>query len=335
MSTLPSLNVVLFNNGESEMHATQTNNGLRAINEVSVGLRAEEAASRVYSNREDIFTPLKVIGRIDLKGHLIQRPGYAWRPFKKDSYSTMNESQPDEQKNDKSEDKDVFFERNNKENADGRVETSGEGNAISIEGEEEDIIRDFQSKPWMQDPKANKSRPKSFPDKKLAIRSDVVNKTLLRSLKRYYTAEFEKTTLNTLSGKFTSKSEVYRTIKEFTENIYDGERRFNLDEFADVQLDELVFYMGICIKPQEMKKSTNSPQERQKFQNFYSCLYKYSHKKLLKLFHSNTLHFMFRKFFEDGIFDDLLINDATLKRNPEVYKNASENFLNLFKQNCK
>lgn len=84
-----------------------------------------------------------------------------------------------------------------------------------------------------------------------------------------------------------------------------------------------------------MKRNAASAQDRMKFQNFYSCLYKYSHKKLLKLFQSKVLYFMFRKFFEEGPFDDLLVNDATLQRNPEVYQKASDNFINLFKQHCK
>lgn len=245
MSTLPPLNAVLFNNGEAEMRATQIKTDLQANHELSEAPMEHEVASRLNNNRQDIFTPLKVIGKIDLKGHLNHQPGYAWKPYKKDSYSTMNESQPDEQKDEKSEEKDVSFDCNDEENAEGRVEISNGANAIDIENEDEDIIRDFQNKPWMQDPKANKSRPKSFPDKKLAIRSDVVNKTLLRSLKRYYTAEFEKTSLDKLSGKSTSKSEICRMIREFTQTIYEGERRFDLDEFADVQMDELVFYMGI------------------------------------------------------------------------------------------
>lgn len=53
---------------------------------------------------------------------------------------------------------------------------------------------------------------------------------------------------------------------------------------------------------------------------------------MLKLFQSDVLHFMFRKFFEEGPFDGLLADDSTLKKNPEVYKTASQNFLDLFKQ---
>lgn len=42
---------------------------------------------------------------------------------------------------------------------------------------------------------------------------------------------------------------------------------------------------------------------------------------------------MFRKFFEEGTFDNLLKTDLTLMRNPEVYMKASKHFLDLFKEN--
>lgn len=83
-----------------------------------------------------------------------------------------------------------------------------------------------------------------------------------------------------------------------------------------------------------MKRLTHTPHQRAKYQNFYNCLYKYSHKKLMKLFDSKVLHFMFRKFFEEGPFEYLLENDDTLKRNPEIYRKASIHFLELFRNNC-
>jgi hypothetical protein len=82
-----------------------------------------------------------------------------------------------------------------------------------------------------------------------------------------------------------------------------------------------------------MKRFAYTPQERTKFQNFYNCLYTYSHKKLMKLFKSNELYFMFRKFFEDGPLEELLASDDTLKKNPDVYKKASQHFMDLFINN--
>lgn len=55
----------------------------------------------------------------------------------------------------------------------------------------------------------------------------------------------------------------------------------------------------------------------------------------MKLFKSNVLYFMFRKFFEDGPLEELLASDDTLKKNPEVYRKASVHFMDLFRNNNK
>ena len=128
---------------------------------------------------------------------------------------------------------------------------------------------------------ANKSNTKinsPIINNRLAVRSDVVNKTLLRSLKRYYTSEFEKLVNCNLHGKIAQKEEVFEKLKQFTIEIYQNDDRFKLPEFKDVTMKDLIFYMGVWINPSFMKKWTGTPQERNKYQNFYNCLYKYSHK---------------------------------------------------------
>ena len=68
-----------------------------------------------------------------------------------------------------------------------------------------DELDNLNEQSWMCNNKGSKSKPKAIPDKRLAVRSDVVNKTLLRSLKRYYTAEFENFTQFKLQGKTMQK----------------------------------------------------------------------------------------------------------------------------------
>lgn len=122
------------------------------------------------------------------------------------------------------------------------------------------------------------SKTNSSSESKLAVRSDVVNKTLLRSLKRYYTSEFEKVVKWNLHGKLINKDEIFDKLKKFTKEIYQNDARFNLPEFSGVTIDDLIFYMGVCINPVFMKKCSSSSHDRNKYQNFYNCLYKYSHK---------------------------------------------------------
>lgn len=332
MSTLPSLNTALF--GLQSFKQTEPNCINKQEQECEKGMPTQPTLDndKKETSEVDIFTPMRVIGRMDLRTHALSKPGYAWTIYKKTSDSTIGNSDNDEPKVSES----VGEKVDSKQHADAQSmdDFSDKPESKSdMHNTTEDLIEEFQNKPWMQDPKSNKCRPKAIPDKKLAVRSDVVNKTLLRSLKRYYTAKFDESTKGKLQNKGNQKDELYVKLKEFTEAIYKDDPRFNLSEFVGVTMEDLVFYMGICINPLHMKRKASTPQERNKFQNFYNCLYKYSHKKLLKLFSSNVLHFMFRKFFEDGPFQGLLKDDGTLKKHPEVYQTASENFLSLFKEN--
>lgn len=333
MNTLPSLSQAL--SGHTSFEQSQNNRQNMCFQKIEQPVQATHAQGEnsVKKPKVDMFTPIKIIGKLNLKSHLSSKPGYAWSIVKKNSTSTDNHSLNEEkpQAENKEEELKGSVQGEDKTTSDGKDKAD---NSVLVlpESSSQDLIDEFQNKPWMQDPKSHKNKQKAVPDKKLAVRSDVVNKTLLRSLKRYYTSLFEEETKQKLSGKEAQKDELHEKLKAFTISIYTGDERFNLPEFQDVTMDDLVFYMGICINPLYMKKVASTPQERNKFHSFYNCLYKYSHKKLLKLFQSSVLHFMFRKFFEEGPFDGLLKHDSTLQRNPEAYKEASINFLNLFKQ---
>lgn len=179
----------------------------------------------------------------------------------------------------------------------------------------------------MQDTRSSQGKVKEAVNKRLAVRSDVVNKTLLRALKRYYTAKFENENSAFHTHKNEKKEVVYQRIKDFAITVYKGDRNIGKEEFSDITIEDLCFYMGILINPSLMKRFSLQPHDRIKIQNFYNCLYNYSHKKLQKLFKSNVLHFMFTKFAEEGPLDELLLNDSTLKKNPDVYKKASKSFI--------
>lgn len=187
---------------------------------------------------------MKTAGEVDFLCKAREDAGYPWTIFRKEVLSTLNDSDIEEQKS--------LPDKRKDSNLNERIfECLDEKSLIkpnaSIDGDEsDDLIENFQDKPWMQ--QRNKDilyKPKSFSDSKLAIRSDVVNKTLLRSLKRYYTARFEQDTNYKTVGKFDTKQEIYEKLTEFTRSIYEGDRRFDVEEFSDVSFENLTFYMGI------------------------------------------------------------------------------------------
>lgn len=87
-------------------------------------------------------------------------------------------------------------------------------------------------------------------------------------------------------------------------------------------------FIEIMISPIMSKKKLRSKTEKAMYMNFYSCLYQYSHTKLYDLLKSPQLKFLLLDYFRDGM--DVMINtDETLKKNPDVYKEASRRFISL------
>lgn len=187
---------------------------------------------------------MKTTGKVDFICKAKENAGYPWTIFRKEVLSTVNDSDIEEQKSLSDKRKDSNFNERIFECLD---EKSFIKPSASIEDDDSnDLIENFQDKPWMQ--QRNKDvlyKPKALTDSKLAIRSDVVNKTLLRSLKRYYTARFEQDTSYKTAGKFDTKQEIYEKLTEFTRSIYEGDKRFDIEEFSGVTFENLTFYMGI------------------------------------------------------------------------------------------
>jgi hypothetical protein len=286
------------------------------------------------------YIPLKTIGNVNYVCRTKKSATYPWAAYGKVASSTKNGSEIEEQKSLPDKPKDSSVNERIFESSDGKTLHKPSPNIDDISNDIIEIFKDnilmkqkSKGKLIKNDTAWVKPKPKRRVQKNLANRSDVVNKTLLRSLKRYYTKKFKEATDYRAAGKCCTNKEMYDMLTEFTRQIYENNKNFELKEFAEVTLEDLTFYMGIWINPMLMRKFSYTHQERTKFHNFYNWLYAYSHIKLYKLFKSNELYFMFIKFFEDGPFEELLASDETLKRNPNIYKKASEHFMDLFKNN--
>lgn len=244
MNTLPSLSLVF--SGHTDFQRVETPSQNTQQNGIQQPDESQHKASdeSFEKNEQDMFNALKVVNKIDLKAHAYSNPGYAWKVYKKTSSSTLSESSIEEKKVVSIPDE-TTKNQSQALNAGDHLEEAKPTESYELDNCNADSIEDFENKSWMQDPKSNKSRPKSIPDKKLAVRSDVVNKTLLRSLKRYYTAKFEELTQGKFQGKSAQKDELYSKLREFTESVYKGDHRFNYPEFSDVKMEDLVFFNGI------------------------------------------------------------------------------------------
>ena len=282
MNTLPSLNDALSSSFNYRgLNTTQNSVQMNEPKPKRISI-INSTPTKLVKQVDDDFKPMKIIGRIDLSSHLRSNSAYAWThivkeanpdPCKANSSTKEAESTPTRESRMVSVNEEHSTEED-KENKDIMAESDSQKESEK----DSDDMKNLNEQSWLWNTKGSRLKPKAIHDKKLAVRSDVVNKTLLRSLKRYYTAEFENFSKFKLQSKSTQKNEIYAKLIEFTTKIYEDDDRFKQPEFSKVTMSDVIFYMGICINPAYMKKNSGSSSDRNKYHNFYSCLYKYSHK---------------------------------------------------------
>ena len=132
-----------------------------------------------------------------------------------------------------------------------------------------------------------------------------MNKTLLRSLKRYFTNLLKDNYEEYLKSK---KSEITSTVCENGRHL----------TVASVRA-----FIEIMISPITSKKQLKNKSERNMYMNFYSWLYQYSHTKLYALLKSPQLKFLLLDYFRDGM-DTMINTDETLKKIQMFIKRPAE-----------
>jgi hypothetical protein len=250
MSILPGLKEVLFNHAEEQTTQIHSGNTTDFVCKKDVVAYDSASISKSDTKTQHGYIPLKTIGNVNYVCDAKKSAKYPWTIYQKVTSSTKDDSEIEEQKSIPDKQKDHSVNQRIFESSDRKTLHKPSPN---IDDQSNDLIETFQDKPWMQQKSIDKLiendtasiKPKRRIGRKLAIRSDVVNKTLLRSLKRYYTAKFETATDYKAAGKFCTNKEMYDMLTEFTRQIYENNKRFELKEFSEVTLEDLTFYMGI------------------------------------------------------------------------------------------
>jgi len=164
----------------------------------------------------------------------------------------------------------------------------------------------------------------------LAKRKDVVNKTLLRSVKRYYTSLFEQYAKDNQYSKQEKKEFWKEYIYEFTKTIF-GEYMENIRQYPDATLLEVNAFMASMIVPNNIKRTDCEDVYHTMMEEFSNLLYKYSIKRLGLFMKNSSVAFVLRHYIERGPLAELLENDVTLSKNKHLYLKASKELLNLTK----
>ena len=173
-------------------------------------------------------------------------------------------------------------------------------------------------------------------------RRDVVNKTILRLMRRFYLRKYSEATEYSNSKKSSLKSfgfakreadpeTVMHTAQRCADKLFLGEQK-HIQDFSKHQDKNtgLAFYIGALLFPREMKKVKTSSAQRREVDRVYSCLYSYSHAKLEKLFENRSLGRLYELFYEESYAEGLLEKDETVSKNSEVYSEAMSELLARF-----
>lgn len=156
----------------------------------------------------------------------------------------------------------------------------------------------------------------------LSLRRDVVNKTILRVLRRYFTQIFKGIFPKKFKTKESKKTWYLEYIKSMCTTIFGREN----EHIAEIQ-----FYMASMVQPDNMKESNFAEfsLDKEQFDVFHSCLYKYSHTKMVNLLKIKPIGLIYQYFY-NGPLDQILMSEASVRKNSDVYLVALKEFNDIF-----
>ena len=150
-------------------------------------------------------------------------------------------------------------------------------------------------------------------NRKFALRRDVVNKTILRNMRRYYQRLF----VDSVPGY--SKRRM-RDPKLYWASL----RQCAADLFPERELGErdVAFYLGAVLNARAMKAVRSSSKDKREIDRVYSCMYAYSHTKMEGLFGIGAMGALFRRYWSHVEQGEGLASEDSFAKNPEVYRQA-------------
>ena len=151
----------------------------------------------------------------------------------------------------------------------------------------------------------------------LATREDVVNKTILRWLKRFYLRKLYELgkNINRRNFKKNPTREIIDTLKETSMTLF-GASWVN---------DNLIHFLLIILRLKPNKKITFDKDVEEKGLKVASCMYKYSNLKFSELFAIKELKFLFN-FMIDNFYDEVIELEKTIKANQSKYEETIQTY---------
>lgn len=159
--------------------------------------------------------------------------------------------------------------------------------------------------------KVSSNEPKDF-----SKRLDVVNKTILRSIKRYYVTEFDSfCNFSELDDK-----EKFAKFHELIRKYVIQEMKLST-ELNEQELEDAIFAFGSMISHIHMRRGIKISKLRTQVNFIHKCLYNYSHKKSQQMLQGG-FKYILKDFIQQGGIDIVLNSEETMLKQKEIYKDA-------------
>ena len=160
------------------------------------------------------------------------------------------------------------------------------------------------------------------------VRKDVIRKTLVRSMKRFYSGLFNKMypEFRTLTQRRKAKM-IKQLSTTFVTSQFGNVLSFDLADEASKS--DLVALIMMFISPSIFKKSQDYPLHKDLFDTLKSGLYRPALVTLAKLNQIPVYYKLLHYFLSTGDFEKFLLEDPTLNRNSEIYRSEMDALKNL------
>lgn len=156
----------------------------------------------------------------------------------------------------------------------------------------------------------------------LATRRDVVNKTILRVLRRYLTQKLKECTPVETDGKQNKREKFFMNVKNLATEMF-GKNHANF-KILHFYIASIIDYKYLTVQDVE-----SSGVESEELTTFYDCLYKYSHTRLVNLFSVQPLGEIYNYFYNEAK-DRILDSETSLSKNKSLYKKVMKEFEQIF-----
>jgi hypothetical protein len=156
----------------------------------------------------------------------------------------------------------------------------------------------------------------------LAQRRDVVNKTILRVMRRFLTQKLKANFPQEYEGKEDKQNRFFENVRNLAVLMFGEDNN---------ELDTLHFFLASIIdhkylKDQDLLMAGATESDKTVF---YDCLYKYSHTRLVNLFSVEPLAEIYRHFYEEAK-NNILDSETSLSKNRSLYEKVMEEFQLIF-----